>query len=117
MRLFTLIFALSAISIASAQNTIYSYAIANWKNGPMVYMTPVIETTEAVRTSELLDRFKKEYAEFRDAADIDLLRFATLEEATADRGTLHRKYGMRKLEVVILEPVKEQDVPADLPAR
>ncbi len=94
----------SFAAIASAQNTIYSYAIANWKNGPIVYMTPVIETTEAVRTSELLDRFKKEYPEFREAADVDLLRFATLEEAGLDRETLRRKYGMRKLEVVLLDP-------------
>ncbi len=101
--LLTLLF-VSFAAIVCAQNTIYCYAIANWKNGPIVHMTPVIETTEAVRTAELLDRFKEEYPEFREAEDVDLLRFATLEEAELDRETLRRKYGMRKLEVVLLDP-------------
>ena len=111
MRWFSLIFLLSITTIGSAQNTIYSYAIANWKNGPVVYMTPVVETTEAVTTPQLLAQFKETYPEFREAADVDLLRFATIEESHTDRETLRRKYGMRKLDVVLLDP-KGPDVPS-----
>lgn len=117
MKFVSLILFLSLAAIGSAQNTIYSYAIANWKNGPVVHMTPVIETTEAVTTSELLAHFKGTYPEFREAADVDLLRFATIEEATSDRETLRRKYGMRKMEVVFLDPVKGPTVPSSEQAR
>ena len=33
---------------AAAQNTIWSHAIGNWRNGPVVYITPLIETTERI---------------------------------------------------------------------
>jgi hypothetical protein len=96
----------------SGQNTIYSYAIANWKDGPVVYISPLIETTEAFTTPQLLARYKEDHPEFRDAKDIDVLRFATTEEGEESRRILKGKYGMRKLEVVMLEPVPVRTVPS-----
>ncbi len=87
-----------------AQNTIYSYAVANWKDGPVVYITPLIETTEAFTTPQLLAQYKEAHPEIRDAKDIDVLRFATQEEGEESRQILKRKYGVRKLEVVVLQP-------------
>jgi hypothetical protein len=97
---------------ATAQNTIWSHAIGNWRNGPVVYITPVIETTEAVTTPKLIERYKAEFPELRTVADLDVLRFGSAEEAEESRRSLRSKYGMRKLEVVMLELPKEQDVPS-----
>lgn len=88
---------------AAAQNTIYSHAIGNWRNGPTVYITPVIETTEAFTTPQLIARYKAEHPELADVQDLDVLRFATAEEGEESRRSLKAKYGMRKLEVVMLE--------------
>ena len=99
--------------LAAAQNTIYSYAVANWKDGPIVYITPLIETTEAFTTAQLLEKYKADHPEIRDAKDIDVLRFATKEEGEENRQTLKRKYGMRKLEVVMLDRnTQPQTVPS-----
>ncbi|MDQ3099815.1 MAG: hypothetical protein M3R08_00390 [Bacteroidota bacterium] len=101
--------------IGLAQNTIYSYAIGNWRNGPIVYISPLIETTEAFTTPQLIEQYKNDHREFRDAADMDVLRFATAEEGEENRQTLKAKYGIRKLEVVMLEPVKVSTVPSPAP--
>lgn len=94
----------------SAQNIIWSHAIGNWRNGPIVYITPLIETTEAFTTPQLIERYKKEFPELKDVKDIDVLRFGTPEEGEESRRTLKAKYGLRKLEVEMLEahePVEE----------
>lgn len=95
---------------ASAQNVIWSHAIGNWRNGPTVYITPLIETTEAFTTAQLIARYKAEYPELKDVTELDVLRFGTPEEGNDSRNTLKAKYGMRKLEVVMLEAPKEQPV-------
>ncbi len=104
MRYLILSFIMCLAASVHAQNTIWSHAIGNWRNGPVVYISPVIETTEAVRTPELIERYKADHKELREAADMDVLRFATQEEAEESRQILKKKYGLRKLEVVLLEP-------------
>lgn len=86
-----------------AQNRIWSHAIGNWRNGPVVYISPLIETTEAFTTPQLIERYKKDFPELATATDIDVLRFGTPEEGDDSRHTLKAKYGMRKLEVVMLK--------------
>lgn len=94
--------------VCSGQNTIYSHAIGNWRNGPTVYITPLIETTEAFTTPQLIERYKADFPELVDVTDLDVLRFATPEEGEESRNSLKAKYGMRKLEVIMLEaPAKE----------
>ena len=94
----------------SAQNTIWSHAIGNWRNGPVVYITPLIETTEAFTTPQLIQRYKKEYPILEKVTDLDVLRFGTPEEGDQSRLTLKAKYGIRKLEVVMLEtPEKDEE--------
>jgi hypothetical protein len=95
---------------ASAQNVIWSHAIGNWRNGPTVYITPLIETSEAFTTAQLIARYKAEYPELKNVTDLDVLRFGSTEEGEESRRTLKAKYGMRKLEVVMLEKPKEQVV-------
>lgn len=94
---------------ASAQNTIYSHAIGNWRNGPVVYITPLIETTEATTKPQLKEQYRAQYPELKDIpdTDLDVLLFGTQEEGNDSRLTLQRKYGMRKLEVVMLEVPKD----------
>ncbi len=115
MRIFPVIAFLCSSAFIFAQNTIYSYAVGNWRNGPIVYISPLIETTEAFTTPQLIERYKKDHPEFRDASDMDVLRFATAEEGEENRQTLKAKYGVRKLEVVMLEPVKGPTVPSPAP--
>ncbi len=93
---------------ATAQNTIYSHAIGNWRNGPTVYITPLIETTEAFTTPQLIERYKAEFPALVDVTDLDVLRFATPEEGEESRSSLKAKYGIRKLEVVMLEARPEE---------
>ena len=102
------LFALLLLSVgltAAAQNTIYSHAIGNWRNGPVVYITPLVETTEATTKAQLKERFRSEHPELKDIpdADFDVLLFGTKEEGHDSRNTLKAKYGIRKLEVVMLE--------------
>lgn len=86
-----------------AQKAIWSHAIGNWRNGPIVYITPLIATTEAFTTPKLIAQYKEQFPELKEATDIDVLRFATPEEGNESRTTLKAKYGMRKLEVKMLE--------------
>lgn len=102
------ILVLLAATTASAQKAIWSHAVGNWRNGPVVYITPLIETTEAVTTPQLLADYRLFFPELRDVVDLDVLRFATPEEGNDSRKVLKAKYDMRKLEVVMLElPVIE----------
>lgn len=87
---------------ASAQKTIWSHAIGNWRNGPIVYITALIETTEAETTPYLLEVYKRDFFP-KDVKDIDILRFATQEEGEESIRTLTAKYGLRKLEVEFLD--------------
>lgn len=103
MRTLLLLAALLAAPLLHAQNVIHAMAIGNWRNGPVVYLTPVFATTEAATTPQLIDRVKREHPELAAAADIDVMRFATVEEGEAHRASLKAKYGVRKLEVVLLE--------------
>jgi hypothetical protein len=102
---------------AARTRTIYSHAIGNWRNGPMVYITPVIEASEAMTKAQLLERYRTEFPELKDipASDLDVLLFGTSEEGEESRRTLLAKYGMRKLQVVMLEKPKDRaiTVPAD----
>jgi len=108
--LLTLGLIVSTALTTNAQNTIWSHAIGNWRNGPVVYISPLIETTEQFTTPMLLERYKAEFPELKDAADIDVLRFGTPEEGNESRQILQSKYGMRKLEVVMLELPKERPI-------
>ncbi len=87
---------------ANAQKQIWSHAIGNWRNGPTVYITELIETTEAETTPYLLTVYKRDFFP-EDVKDIDILRFGTKEEGEESIRTLKAKYAMRKLEVEILE--------------
>ena len=90
---------------ASAQNTIYSHAIGNWRNGPVVYITPLIETSEAMTKPRLKEQYRARYPELKGIpdTDLDVLLFGTKEEGEESRVGLMRKYGFRKLDVVMLE--------------
>ncbi len=85
-----------------AQKAIWSHAVGIWRDGPVVYITPLIGTTEAVRTTELLQRYREEFKELREVRDLEVLRFATPEEGNDSRTALKAKYAVRKLEVVML---------------
>jgi hypothetical protein len=102
---------------AAAQNTIYSHAIGNWRSGPVVYITPLIEASEAMTKAQLVELYRAQFPELKDipASDLDVLLFGTREEGDESRRTLHAKYGMRKLSVVMLEKPKDPaiTVPAD----
>lgn len=100
---------------AYAQNIIYSHAIGNWRNGPVVYITPLIETSEAVTKPKLKEQFRAQYQELKDIPDndLDVLLFGTTQEGEESRVSLMRKYTFRKLDVMMLEPAssleKEKD--------
>ncbi|MFT3885987.1 MAG: hypothetical protein QM724_11315 [Flavobacteriales bacterium] len=97
-----------------AQNKIWSYGVGNWRNGPVVIITPVFETTEQFTTPQLIARIRKEYTELAGITDIDVQRFATPEEADDSRTGLVAKYGRRQLEVELLEaPVLEHQKPGN----
>ncbi|MBL0127895.1 MAG: hypothetical protein IPP83_10665 [Flavobacteriales bacterium] len=96
-----------------AQNTIFSHAIGNWRNGPVVYITPLFETTEATTKPQLKEQLRAQYPELKDIADtdFDVLLFGTTEEGEESRRLLKVKYGIRKLQVVLLDappPAKEE---------
>ena len=99
---------------ASAQNTIYSYAIGNWRNGPTVEISPLFETTEMFTTPQLIAWVRKEWpGSFTDTTDMDVQRFATIEEGSESRTTLKAKYGMRKLTVHMFEADAMPKTPAE----
>lgn len=113
-------FALTAGTMfAQAPNKIWSYAIGDWRNGPVVTISPLFETTEAFTTPQLIARVKKDYAAFKNIMDIDIQRFATTEEGELSRVTLKGKYEARKLTVNMLEadpaPAKQESAPAAKP--
>lgn len=101
--------------LAQAPKKIWSYAIGDWRNGPVVTISPLFETTEAFTTPQLIARVKKDYAAFAKITDIDVQRFATTEEGELSRVTLKGKYEARKLTVNMLEteapPAKEGAAP------
>lgn len=106
---------------ASAQNTIYSYAIGNWRNGPVVEISPLFETTEMYTTPQLIRWVRGQWPQsFTDTTDIDVLRFATTEEGHLSRTELARKYATRKLPVNLIAagtmPRTPQRPPAQVPA-
>ena len=45
----TLLLLFTATSFS--QNTIWSHAIGNWRNGPVVYITPLIEDHRAIHNT------------------------------------------------------------------
>ncbi|MBK6409333.1 MAG: hypothetical protein IPF78_06465 [Flavobacteriales bacterium] len=91
---------LTCSTAVSAQNTIYSYAIGNWRTGPTVEISPLFETTEMFTTPQLIAWVRHEWPEsFTDTTDIDVQRFATIEEGSESRSILKAKYGVRKLPV------------------
>ena len=104
MRYTILIALLLGAFAAKGQNTIYSFAIGNWRNGPTVYITPLIETTEAATKPQLKEQFRAQHEQLKDIPDLDLdvLLFGTREEGEEHRTSLKQKYGIRKLEVVML---------------
>lgn len=113
--LLSLAFVLTAHAmLAQAPNKIWSYAIGDWRNGPVVTISPLFETTEAFTTPQLIARVKKDYAAFVRITDIDIQRFATVEEGELSRTTLKGKYEARKLTVNMLQtqPDPAQQPPA-----
>lgn len=98
--------------LAQAPNTIWSYAVGDWRNGPVVKISPLFETTEAFTTPQLIAYVKKTYPAFAKVSDIDIQRFATIEEGELSRKTLKGKYHARKLEVDMDEtPFKPKEAP------
>ncbi len=115
MRTLLLLTTLLASPLLYAQNSIHAMAIGNWRNGPVVYLTPVFATTEAATTAHLIARVKQEHPVLADVTDIDVMRFATPEEGETHRASLKAKYAIRKLEVVLLDP-PAPEAPAPAPA-
>jgi hypothetical protein len=97
---------LTALTVRAQEvpKTIFSYAVGNWRNGPVVTISPLFETTEQATTPQLIQRVRATYPEFKDITDIEVQRFATLEEGMESRTTLRSKYLVRKLEVLMVEP-------------
>lgn len=114
MRTFTTLLLLGIAGLSYAQNVIYAYAVGDWRNGPVVTISPSFETTEAFSTLQLIARVKKDYGEFAKITDIEVQRFATVEECEMSRTTLAQKYHSRKLEVNML--AEQETAPADAPA-
>ena len=103
---YSLLFALFVVAgqlLAQPPNKIWSYAIGDWRDGPVVTISPLFETTEAFTTPQLIARVKKDYAAFGKIMDIDIQRFATTEEGELSRVTLKGKYEARKLTVHLLQ--------------
>lgn len=85
---------------ARAQDTIYSYVVGNWRNGPVVQISPLFGTTGMFSDADLVRWAGMQWpGPFAGVADVDVLRFATPEEGRESRATLRAKYGQRQLEV------------------
>ncbi|MCB9169182.1 MAG: hypothetical protein H6594_02395 [Flavobacteriales bacterium] len=97
-------------TITEAQNIIYSYSVGNWRNGPVVHVSPLVQTTEAVTTSQLKQRLRQDYPVFKDITDVDVLRFATMEEGEESRKVLQSKYLRRGLTVDMMENTESRPV-------
>ena len=88
---------------ATAQNTIYGYAIGNWRNGPTVEFSPLFETTERFTPAQLIEWVREQWpGSFTDTTEIDVLLFGDIEGGELDRRTLKAKYGMRNLPVHLI---------------
>ena len=107
MRTLLLATLLALASGALAQNDIYALVVGNWRNGP-VLLSPVLETNEAATDVMLVEPLRREHASMKEASEIDVLRFATREEAEAHRGSLIAKYGKRGITVVELHEATDQ---------
>lgn len=95
---------LACTAVATAQKSVYSYTIGNWRNGPTVEISPLFETTEMFTTPQLIAWARQQWpGSFTDTTDMDVQRFATIEEGNESRTTLKAKYGMRKLPVHMIE--------------
>lgn len=103
MRLLPLLLLASFGPAAVAQNAIHTFSVGNWRNGPTVHIGPVLETTEAFTTPQLIAQLKALCPEFAPLHEIDVLRFATIEEALEHRAGLQAKYRQRKLDVNMVE--------------
>jgi hypothetical protein len=100
----TILFAallLAAFTVQS-QKPIHAYAVGNWRNGPVVYITPLIQTTEAFTTPQLIARFREQFPEPIEVTDIDVLRYVDSDSGEESRRSLQAKYRMHKLQVVLL---------------
>lgn len=100
---------LGLTAAAQAPGQVFAYAVGDWRDGPVVRITPLFETTEAFTTPQLIARVKKEHPAFETIRDIDVLRFATQEEGEESRRVLKAKYLHRGLEV----DMKEAPPPAE----
>jgi hypothetical protein len=99
---------------AQAPQTIYSYAVGNWRDGPVVEISPLFQTTEAFTTPQLVAQVRKQWPQaFTDTTDIDVLRFVTREEGQESRTTLKAKYGLRRLPVNMINDPPSITAPAD----
>lgn len=107
MRTLSCILALALASLfaapATAQNTIYGYAIGNWRNGPTVEFSPLFETTERFTPAQLIEWVREQWpGSFTDTTEIDVLLFGDIEGGVADRIALQAKYRMRELPVHLI---------------
>lgn len=94
---------------AQPPGVIYSYAVGNWRDGPVVEISPLFETTEQFTTNQLIALVKQKWPQaFTDSTDIDIQRFATESEGEDSRVVLKAKYDQRKLPVNMMpaEPLK-----------
>ena len=90
---------------AQPPGTIYSYAVGNWRDGPVVEISPLFETTEQYTTPQLIALVKQKWPQaFTDSTDIDIQRFATESEGEESRVVLKAKYDQRKLPVNLMPP-------------
>ena len=101
---------------AHSQNVIWAVATGDWRNGPVVTISPLFETTEQARDTDLIAYVKEHYAAFAAITDITVQRFGTIEEGLEARKTLAAKYGARKLPVNLMEqPPLNAEPPASSP--
>ncbi len=83
--------------------TIYSYAVGNWRDGPVVEISPLFQTNEQATTPQLIALVKQKWPKaFTDSTDIDIQLFATESEGEGSRLVLKAKYGQRKLPVNLM---------------
>jgi hypothetical protein len=100
---------------AQSPGIIYSYAVGNWRDGPVVEISPLFQTTEQYTTPQLIALVKQKWPKvFTDSTDIDIQRFATKSEGEESRVVLKAKYGRRNLPVDLMpaEPF-EAPVPVE----
>ena len=99
---------------SAARNTTYTQAIGNWRNGPVVYITPLWELPEQKTDEQLKEMFRAAYIEFMDIQDdgIKVLRFETKQRGNRSVISSEREYGYGKHKVVrIPDPQSAEDAP------